>query len=115
MNWLKKNKNAIMCWVVILAVAPFFMEVLFFANIVGAEATVGFLILLFNEYKTNYELRKYQITQFCTSLMQVIQNHPIGQANTFCIIAISSFIAIVFTGSMTYTILVWYPIILSQL
>lgn len=110
MNWIKENKKLIISWCIILLVAPFMMEVLLFVDIMGVEATIGFLLLLFNEYKADYELRKYKIRQFVTCLSDIVKRHPAFQLNVYCIHTISSVLVLVVTGSMTYAIVAWYPI-----
>ncbi|ARN73842.1 hypothetical protein BST96_06770 [Oceanicoccus sagamiensis] len=111
MNWIKTNRRLIICWAIILLVAPFFTEALLFANIMGAEATVGFLVLLYSEYKANYELRKYQIREFASLVFRTLQDHPICQINIYCFHTSSSIVLLVVTGSMTYAILAWYPLL----
>lgn len=112
MNWFKKNRKLIICWVIVLAVSPFFIEILFFANIMGAEATVGFLALLFNEYKHNAELLKYQVRRVLILIGQMVMKHPVCQVNVFCFHTVSSVVILMITGSMTYVILTWYPIVM---
>lgn len=61
-NRIKENYKKILLWCFIIALAPFFIEAIFLANLFGAEVTIGFLALLFNGYKSsiNYKIQRYK-------------------------------------------------------
>ena len=112
MNWIKKNRKAIFYWCLVLAVAPVFFEIVFFAQIMGAEVAVGFLLLLFRELKMNWQLRVYQANQFCQSCFKILQNHPICHTKIYLFHVTTSIGAFAITGVLAYTVLVWYPIVI---
>lgn len=110
MNWLKQNRKAIFYWCIILAIAPLFVEIILIAQIMGAETAVAFLLLLLRELRLNWQVRLYQINQLFASCIKIIQNHPICQANVYFCHVTGSVVALVVTGSLTYSVLVWYPV-----
>jgi len=113
MKWIKNHYKAILLWLVLIAIAPVFMEVLFFANIMGAEVAFGFFLLLVKDIYQNWQYRAQQIRESLVCVFKIIQNHPMCQLNIYCCHVSLSFIALFFFGSIAYSILIWYPIVMS--
>jgi hypothetical protein len=112
MKWMKKNYKTVLLWLIILAVAPLFVEILFIANIVGAEIAFGFLLLLIKDIYENWQYRVQRIKEFLSVVSQIIQNQPMFQINIYLFHVTASVVVLFFSGSMVYSILVWYPIVL---
>ena len=112
MKWIKNNYKTVLLWLILLAVAPLFVEILFIANIVGAEVAFLFLLLVIKDIYENYQYRALRIKQFLFAVVQIIQNHPICQTNIYLFHVMASVVVLFFSGSMVYSVLVWYPIVL---
>ncbi|MGH1541913.1 MAG: hypothetical protein ACRBHB_15915 [Arenicella sp.] len=113
MKWIKENYRILLLWLVLLAIAPLFVEILFIANIMGAEAAFGFLLLVIKDVYENWQYRVQRIKEFLTTVVQIIQNHPVCQANIYLFHVTLSIAVLFFSGSMIYSTLIWYPIALS--
>ena len=112
MKWLKDNYKTVLLWLILLAVAPLFVEILFIANIVGVEVAFGFLLLVIKDIYDNYQYRALRIKQFLSAVVQIIQNHPICQTNIYMFHVTASVFVLLISGSMVYSVLVWYPIVM---
>ena len=112
-RWIKNHYKSILLWLVLIAIAPVFMEVLFFANIMGAEVAFGFFLLLIKDIYQNWRYRVQQLRSSLICAFKIIQNHPMCQLNIYFFHVSLSFIALFFCGSIAYSILIWYPIVMS--
>lgn len=115
-KWIKGNYKTILLWCLIIALAPFFIEAIFLANLFGAEVTIGFLALLFNGYKSsiNYKIQRFKeiSKETANAVSYIIAHHPAFQTNFYLMHSTLSLLSLLFLGSLTYAILVWYPILL---
>lgn len=112
MKWIKNNYKTVLIWLILLAVAPLFLEILFVANILGAEVAFGFLLLVIKDIYENWQYWVLRIKQFLSADVQLIQNHPICQTNIYLFHAAASVVVLFFSGPMVYSVIVWYPIVL---
>jgi hypothetical protein len=112
MKWMKKHYKTVLLWLLILAVAPLFVEILFVANIVGAELAVGFLLLVIKNIYENWQYRAQRIKGYLSDVNQIIHNQPIWQINIYIFHVTASVVVLFFSGSMVYSVLVWYPVVL---
>ena len=113
MKWIKDNYKIILFWLILLAVAPLFIEILFIANLMGAEAAFGFLLLVIRDIYDSWRYRIQRVKEFAIAAYQIIQDHPICQINIYLFHVTVSVTVLFFSGSMAYSVLVWYPIVLS--
>ena len=113
MKWIKDNYRIILLWVILLAVAPLFIEILFIANIMGAEVAFGFLLLVIRDIYDSWRYRIQRVKEFVIAACQIVQNHPVCQVNIYLFHVTVSVTVLFFSGSMVYSVLVWYPIVLS--
>lgn len=113
MNWIKDNYKTILLWLALLAIAPLFIEVLFIANIMGAEVAFGLLLLFVKQIYENWQYRAQQLKGFLAAACQIVQSHPMCQTNIYLLHITASAVVLFFGGSIAYSILVWYPIVVS--
>lgn len=115
-NWIKENYKTILWWCLIIALAPFFIEAIFLANLFGAEVTIGFLALLFNGYRSsiNYKIQRFKeiSKETANAISYIIAHHPAFQTNVYLMHSTLSLLSLLFFGSLSYAIFVWYPILI---
>ncbi|CAM3805810.1 hypothetical protein [Parendozoicomonas haliclonae] len=115
MDWqafLKKHHRAIIAWCIILMIAPFFIEIIIVADVLGAEVAVSFFVLLFNDYKNRFILKLHQAKEIFKTLCLIIQQHPIAQGHIYGFHLVMSVACVLMTGSVIYATAVWYPILI---
>ena len=112
MKWIKKHYKTILIWLVLLAVAPLMLEILFIANMMGAEVAFGFLLLFIKQIYENWQAHLHQAKALLKAAYQIIQAHPICQTNIYIFHVCLSMAVLFFSGSMAYSVLVWYPVTL---
>lgn len=114
MKWIKKNYRTVLLWLILIAVAPVFAEILFIANIVGVEVAFAFLLLLLKDMKQNTIYFIHRLKSFMKEAVNILQNHPIFQINVYFAHSALSVLMLAFTGSLAFSILIWYPAILGS-
>ena len=113
MKWIKDNYRIILLWLILLAVAPLFVEILFIANMMGVEVAFGFLLLVLKDLYDHWQYRVQRIKDFLSASVQIIQYHPMFQITIYCFHVTVSVLVLFVSGSMACSVLVWYPIVLS--
>ena len=112
-KWLVKNRKTIFYWAIILCIAPVFIEVIFLADLMGAEVTVGFLALLYKEYKAIFLFKLGRFREEVSLIIKLFLKHPAFEPRIYFFHSVMSVFALVVFGSVTYSILIWYPVILG--
>ena len=111
-KWVKKNYRTILLWLVLIAVAPVFAEILFIANIVGVEVAFTFLLLLLKDIKLNILVWIDEIKRSTSASLKILQSHAIFQLRTYLVHASASILILLFSGALAYSVMVWYPMVL---
>ena len=112
-SWIKSHYRTILLWSILLAFTPLFVEILFVANIVGVEVAFAFLLLIIKDIYARFRYRVQQAKEFLAGSYQIILNHPICQTNIYLFHSTLSVAVLFFSGSLAFSVLIWYPIILS--
>lgn len=112
MKWIQKHYKTILIWLLLIAVTPLFVEILYIANMVGAEVALAFLLIVVKDIYEQARYRLQQIKEFLVQSIKFIRYHPVCQANIYLAHSLAYLVALFFTGSMALSIIVWYPIVL---
>ncbi|MGI9278262.1 MAG: hypothetical protein ACR2PX_01335 [Endozoicomonas sp.] len=112
MDWIKKNYKKVLLWCLVLSIAPFFIEIVFIADVLGAEVAIGFLILLLKDFYHTFWIRVQQYKAILKSIVRLIELHPVSQTHVYVFHTTASVVFLLVTGSMLYSMAVWYPIAL---
>ena len=112
MKWIKKNYRLVLLWLVLIAVAPVFAEILFIANIVGVEVAFAFLLLLLKDIKLNTLVWISEVKGSTSVSLKILRSHPIFQPKIYLVHASASFLVLLFSGALAYSLMMWYPMVL---
>lgn len=113
MQWLKSNYKKILLWVLLLAIAPLFIELIFIANIVGVEVALTFFVLVVKDIYDQWHYRSLEAKLFVKSAFGILRNHPMFSAPIFSLHATASALAFLVFGSLMYSAMVWYPLVVG--
>ena len=97
---------------VLLALIPFAVELIFVAEIMGAEVTVLFFVYWLKDQWQQLDARLQQLREWLRSLVVIVSMHAIGNSRVFLVHATASVMLFALTGSLFYFSAVWYPVVM---
>lgn len=97
---------------VLMAIIPFAVELVFVAEVMGAEVTVLFFVYWLKDQWQQFDARYQQLRESVHNLALIISTHAIGDSRVFLAHAAVSVTLFALTGSLYYLTAVWYPVLL---
>lgn len=94
----------------LLAIAPFAIELIFVAEIVGAEVTVLFFLLFLRDQYRSLKDRWHEFVLEIAAVSAIATTHAVANPRYFYPHVIASFCLFFVTGSTFYLLALWYPV-----
>ncbi|MEM1404661.1 MAG: hypothetical protein AAGG55_15090 [Pseudomonadota bacterium] len=98
------------CVAVLLLLAPFALEVVLVAEVLGAEVALMFLLLYLKDQWRVVEARITGLQNSLTSTLVIVSGHAVANPRVFYVHALMSLLLFAATGSIFYPTAVWYPL-----
>ncbi|MEM7016640.1 MAG: hypothetical protein AAF512_04780 [Pseudomonadota bacterium] len=103
----------IACWIAIILIAPFALEVVFLAEIVGAEATLGFLFLYIKYISSMMWERLKLAIHIMKSTWRAVPSSPFYNHKVYTLGFVASFVLFWLTGSLLIAMVAWTPSVIT--
>ena len=108
----KKKLRGLLFLVILVAIAPIAIELVFVSQILGAEVAVLFFLAFLKDQWQIIEARWERFKEEMFSTLAIISAHAISSPKVFYVHASVSIILFAVTGSIFYLCAVWYPVVL---
>lgn len=109
--FLRKQFKRILFWAIVLAIAPFFVEIVLVANLMGAEFALFFAAFYYKEIARLLSRKWLEFREeFVVSiniLSDTLPDRPVFLASH----SIGSFVLLGATGSLVFVFLSWYWVV----
>lgn len=117
MDWRSRIKdrafwNRVLLWLLLLSIAPFAIEILFLADIVGIELAMAFFAYYLKDMGLIWQARMQTFRAGVGAGFRCITSHAIGQPRFLLQHCAMSLTYFVLSGSLIWALLVWYPIVM---
>lgn len=106
------RRRVVLLWLLLLSLAPFAIEIILLADLIGIELAMAFLA-----YYVKAVLAEWQAAwrRFRCNVRQSflwLSHHSVGQLKTWLLHSSCSLLVLVFTGSALWAMLLWYPVVI---
>ncbi|BFM10538.1 hypothetical protein R50072_06910 [Simiduia litorea] len=108
----KRFWKKVLLWSLLLCVAPFAVEIVFLADVVGIEMALAFCAYFLKDTLLIWQTRLRSFRSGVSAGFACIALHAIGQPSCFVQHWLLSAAYFVLSGSLIWAILVWYPIVM---
>lgn len=106
-----KKRRILLLWLLLLCIAPFAIEIVFLADLIGIELAMSFLFYYAKSLYFSVYQRWLDFRGLCSESLKAIANHSVSEPKIFCVNACYSAILFLVTGSSVWALLAWYPVV----
>ena len=108
----KKKLKVIFFWLIILSIAPVFIEVLLVAQLMGSEFALFFFAYYYKEILKVSKEKFHTIKNEIQQAFSILAKTPLGIADNINSHTVFSVAIFVVSGSFMYVLLAWYPLVI---
>lgn len=106
----KEKLRSLLFLAILIVIAPFALELVFVAEVLGSEVAVLFLLLFLKEQWRQIEARLDLLGRKGSALLHIVSAHAVASPRVFYVHAAASVVLLTTTGSLFYVTALWYPL-----
>ncbi|MEP5765680.1 MAG: hypothetical protein ABJ308_13885 [Halieaceae bacterium] len=112
LKFVKENRRELLFWCVVILLAPVAIELIFIANMMGAEVAILFFAVFMKDRWILLLNRWDRLKEYVASTLAIISCHAVSNPRHFYLHAATSVALFAVTGSLSYATAIWYPVML---